>query len=64
VREHLRLRPGDRVVFRIEGDRAVLAKTPDLLELAGTVHVPAAKRGTPWDQVRRETRHARAAAGS
>jgi AraC-like DNA-binding protein/quercetin dioxygenase-like cupin family protein len=54
-------RPGDRVVFRIEGERAVLAKTADVLELAGTVHVPPAERGTPWDQVRRESRRARAA---
>lgn len=60
VRDHLQLAPGDRVVFRIEGERAVLAKTPQLLELAGTVHVPAGKRGTPWDQVRRETRRTRA----
>lgn len=64
VRDHLGLAPGDRVVFRIEGDRAVLAKTPDLLTLAGTVPVPASKRGTPWDQVRRETRRARAASTS
>ncbi len=60
VRDHLALAPGDRVLFRIEGERAVLAKTAELLRLAGTVPVPAAKRGTPWDQVRRETRRARA----
>lgn len=60
VRDHLGLRPGDGVVFRVEGERAVLAKTPDLLELAGAVTVPAAKRGTSWDDVRRETRRARA----
>ena len=64
VRDHLGLAPGDRVVFRIEGERAVLAKTPDLLELARTVQVPDTKRGTPWDQVRRESRRARAASGS
>jgi bifunctional DNA-binding transcriptional regulator/antitoxin component of YhaV-PrlF toxin-antitoxin module len=27
---------GDQVVFREEGHRAVLARTPDFLELAGT----------------------------
>lgn len=63
VRDHLGLRPGDGVVFRVEGGRAVLAKTPDLLELAGAVDVPAGKRGTPWDEVRRKTRHDRATAG-
>jgi antitoxin PrlF len=64
VRDHLGLAPGDRVVFRLEGERAVLAKTPDLLKSAGTVHVPSAKRATPWDQVRRASRRARAASGS
>ncbi len=45
VREALSLEEGDRLVFRVEGDHAVLARTPDLLALAGSVSVPAAKRG-------------------
>ena len=54
VREALRLSEGDRVVFRvIEGERAILARTPDLLELAGSVPVPSGVRGLPWDEVRR-----------
>jgi antitoxin PrlF len=55
VREALGLEAGDAVVFRVHGDRAVVSKTPDFLELAGSVAVPAGKRGTPWDQVLRET---------
>jgi antitoxin PrlF len=62
VRDALGLRRGDEVVFRVESDRAVLAKTPDFLELADAVSVPAAKRGTSWDEVRRRTRTARAKA--
>jgi AbrB family looped-hinge helix DNA binding protein len=62
VREALGLKEGDQVVFRVEGDRAVLARTADLLELAGTVAVPAAKRGTPWEEVRHQVRAARARA--
>ena len=50
---------GDHVVFRVEGHRAVLARTPDLLDLAGAVEVPAEKRGVSWDEVRRRTRAAR-----
>lgn len=61
VREALSLHEGDRVVFRVEGRRAVLARTPDLLALAGSISVPAAKRGTPWAEVLRQTRQARAA---
>lgn len=54
VREALRLSEGDQVVFRlIEGERAILARTPDLLELAGSVPVPAEVRGLSWDEIRR-----------
>ena len=61
VREALTIEEGDQVVFRVEGRRAILARSADLMQLAGSVTVPAAKRGTPWDQVVRETRKARAA---
>jgi antitoxin PrlF len=62
VREALSLEQGDEVVFRVEGDRAVIARSPELLALAGSVSVPAAKRGTGWDDVLSHTRQARAAA--
>jgi AbrB family looped-hinge helix DNA binding protein len=62
VREALGLGEGDDVVFRVEGDRAVLARTPEFLSLAGTVAVPAAKRNVAWDEVIRSTRAGRAAA--
>ena len=60
VRDALDLHEGDEVVFRVERRRAVVAKTPDFLELAGSVVVPAAKRGTAWDDVIRRTRTQRA----
>jgi AbrB family looped-hinge helix DNA binding protein len=54
VRDALNLGEGDQVVFRvIEGERAILARTPDLLELAGSVPVPTGVRGLEWDEVRR-----------
>ncbi|MCY3783200.1 MAG: AbrB/MazE/SpoVT family DNA-binding domain-containing protein [Chloroflexi bacterium] len=62
VREALTIHEGDQVILRVEGQRAILARSPDLIQLAGSVSVPAAKRGTPWDDVVRETRRARAAA--
>lgn len=61
VRDALALEEGDRLVFRVEGSRAMLARTADLLALAGSVSVPTAKRGTPWTEVLRRTRRARAA---
>lgn len=62
VRDALGIKEGDEVVFRVEGNRAVLARTPDLLDLAGSIRVPAAKRNVAWDDVIRRTRSARAAA--
>jgi len=61
VREALGLEEGDEVVFRVEGNRAVLARTPDFLDLAGSIRVPAAKRNVAWDEVLRRTRADRAA---
>jgi AbrB family looped-hinge helix DNA binding protein len=59
VREALGIVEGDHVLFRVEGGRATLARTRDLLDLAGSVSVPAAKRGARWDEVRRAARAAR-----
>ena len=59
VRDALGISQGDHVVFRIEQDRAVVARTPNLLDLAGSVSVPAAKRGVAWDDVIAATRKTR-----
>jgi AbrB family looped-hinge helix DNA binding protein len=59
VREQLELAPGDRVLFRLAGDRAVLARTPNFLDLAGAVPVPPEKRGASWDEIRRKAWRAR-----
>lgn len=61
VRDALGLHEGDRVVFRVEGSHALLARTPDLLELAGSVPVSPDQRGADWQEVRDQTRRARAA---
>jgi bifunctional DNA-binding transcriptional regulator/antitoxin component of YhaV-PrlF toxin-antitoxin module len=61
VRDALGLEEGDALHFRVERSRATVAKTPDLLDLAGSVAVPASKRGTPWDEVLSRSRRARAA---
>ena len=60
VRDALGIGEGDNVIFRVEGNSAVLARTPDFLSLAGTIQVPAARRNAAWDDVIRKTRAARA----
>jgi AbrB family looped-hinge helix DNA binding protein len=61
VREALGIKEGDAVIFRVEGNRAVLAKTADFLSLSGSVRVGAARRNAAWDDVIRNTRSERAA---
>lgn len=60
VRDALGLAEGDQVVFRVEGNRAVMARTPDFLALAGTIAVEVDSHTTEWDHVRASTRTARA----
>jgi antitoxin PrlF len=61
VRDALGIEEGDEVVFRVDGKRAVLTKTPDFLSLAGTVDVPRVRRNAAWDDVIRRTRASRVA---
>jgi antitoxin PrlF len=61
VRDALGLAEGDDVVFRVDGKRAVLARTTDFLSLAGSVTVPANRRNVAWDDVLRRTRASRIA---
>lgn len=60
VRDALGISEGDQIVFRVEGGRALVARTPDLLELAGSVAVSSDHAGASWEHVRRETRRRRA----
>ena len=62
VREALGLKQGDRVLFRVLKGRAVLAKVPDFLELAGSVSVSPAKKGASWSEIKATTWRRRAAA--
>ncbi len=60
VRDALDLHEGDELLFKIERSRAIIAKTPDFLELAGSVPIPAGRRGSAWDDIIART-HARRA---
>ena len=51
VRDALDLDAGDELLFRVERTRAIVAKTPDFLGLAGSVAVSAGRRGTAWDTI-------------
>jgi AbrB family looped-hinge helix DNA binding protein len=61
VRDALDLKEGDRVLFRVLEGRAVLAKVEDFLDLAGSVTVPAEKKGASWSAIKASTWRRRAA---
>lgn len=61
VRDALGIAEGDEIVFRVDGKRAVLTRTQDFLDLAGSIPVPAAKRNVAWDEVIRRTHADRSA---
>ena len=52
VRDALGLRQGDEVVFHLDDQGVSLRRTPDFLELAGSVEVPPALRGLSWKEIR------------
>jgi len=62
VRDALGIKEDNEIVIRVEGNRAMRARTPEFLELAGTIQVPAAKRNLAWDKVIRRARSVRVAA--
>jgi antitoxin PrlF len=59
VREALGVAPGDRLLFRVVDGHALVARTPNLLELAGSIPVPPDIRGLPWEEIMERMRHAR-----
>lgn len=58
VRDALGLNVGDSVLFRVEGEHATIARIPNLLELAGSIDVPAEVRGLSWAEIEDRTHQA------
>jgi len=68
VRRALQLQPGDRLLFRLVGDRALMhvdgqaqdsataemEKIPNFLDLAGSVPTPDEVKGKDWATIRDE----------
>lgn len=59
VRDALNITTGDEVIFRVERNHAVMARTPNLLDLAGAVEVPTGKLGVDWDDIQAAARRSR-----
>jgi AbrB family looped-hinge helix DNA binding protein len=60
VRDALGVQEGDALIFRVEGSRAIVARTQNFLDLAGALSIPETKRNATWDHVIKSTRVTRA----
>lgn len=58
VRDALGIDSGDSLLFRLEGDRVVLTRTPDFIDLAGSVPVPHDVADASWPEIRDRARRA------
>ena len=59
VRDALDLNEGDDLYFRVENSCVTISKSEDFVSMAGSASFPAAKPGTAWDDVLRQSRNAR-----
>ncbi|MEX1046847.1 MAG: AbrB/MazE/SpoVT family DNA-binding domain-containing protein [Actinomycetota bacterium] len=53
VRDALGIGQGDSLLFRVVGEGAVIAKAPDLLDLAGSIPLPPDLRGLSWKEIQK-----------
>jgi AbrB family looped-hinge helix DNA binding protein len=71
VRDAIGIRPGARLLFRVENDhvvieepisgrRAEVRRFPDFFQLAGSVPVPSTLKDASWPAIRRLAREQRA----
>lgn len=58
VRDALGVQEGDSLLFRVEGDRAVLVRVPNFIDLAGSMKPPAGSSKVDWRDERRLAREA------
>lgn len=60
VRRILGLKEKDRVAISVEGEKAVIKKVTSLLEMQGSVKIPANVRGLTWKEIERRAHRAQA----
>jgi len=63
IREHLSLKEKDKLLVKLEGNKAVIQKIPSLSELRGSVRVPASVKDLSWKEIERKAHEAQAEKG-
>lgn len=51
IREQLILKEGDKVLIKLEGDRAIIKKIPSIFDLQGSVKIPKKVRNLSWKEI-------------
>ena len=60
VRDALGVQDGDSLLFRIEGEHAVVVRVPNFIDLAGSMKPPTGSPKVDWRDERRLAREATA----
>ncbi len=63
IREHLSLKEKDKLLVKLEGNKAVIQRIPSLYELRGSVRVPASVKNLSWKEIERKAHEAQAEKG-
>ncbi len=63
IREHLSLKEKDKLLVRLDGNKAVIQKIPSLLKLRGSVRIPASVKDLSWKEIEKKAHKAQAEKG-
>ena len=58
IRRALHLKAGDRIMYEIHGDSAIIRPLPGAMAIFGSLKPPIGKTGVPIEQVRAKSRQA------
>jgi AbrB family looped-hinge helix DNA binding protein len=53
IRDALGIQEGDSLLFTLRDNQVLVEKTPNFLDLRGSVPIPPELRDVPWTEVRR-----------
>jgi AbrB family looped-hinge helix DNA binding protein len=63
IRKHLSLKEKDKLLVKLNGNKATIEKIPSFLELRGSVKTPASVKGLSWKEIEKKAHQAQAEKG-
>ena len=63
IREHLLLKEKDKLLVKLDGNKATIEKIPSFLELRGSVKIPSNVKDLNWKEIEKKAHQAQAEKG-